>query len=288
MFAVLGIAPARGRGFAAADTQPGAAPVIILGHRLARARFGVRDAVGQSLVVDGRQTAVIGELPEGFQFPDGESEFWQPLVIDRATTSRGSNYLSVVGRLDTGVAIGTVEQGMNQVAVDLEKAHPGTNSGLRVSVAPATEHLTRSARRIVSVLGLTAIAIFLLACTNIASLMVVRIAGRQEELAVRTALGASRARLSRQLLVEHLLLATLAAVAAVGVSAALLRLLLLTRLVPAYQVERAALDAPALWFLGGLMTATAVSLGWIVSRRATRAATMAAGSRTRRRWSASR
>ncbi len=106
-------------------------------------------------------------------------------------------------------------------------------------MVPAAIQLTQSARRIVSVLGLAAIAIFLLACTNIASLMVVRTAGRQAELSVRTALGASASRLSRQLLVEHLVLAGVAAIAAVGVSWGLLRILTLTALVPAHQLERA-------------------------------------------------
>ena len=131
---------------------------------------------------------------------------------------------------------------MNQVAADLERLHPSTNTGSRVDVVPAARQLTRAARRIVSVLGLAALAIFLLACTNIASLMVVRTAGRQAELAVRAALGASRARLSRQLLTEHLLLAGVAAIAATGVAWGLLRLLALTRLVPRHQLERAQLD----------------------------------------------
>ena len=131
-----------------------------------------------------------------------------------------------------------------------------------------------------SVLGLAAIAIFLLACTNIASLMVVRTAGRQAELSVRTALGASASRLSRQLLVEHLVLAGVAAIAAVGVSWGLLRILTLTSLVPAHQLERARLDLPALAFLFSLMAVTAVSLGWVVSRRATRAASVSSGQRS--------
>ena len=145
---------------------------------------------------------------------------------------------------------------------------------------PATTQLTRSARRIVSVLGLAAIAIFLLACTNIASLMVVRTAGRQAELSVRTALGASTSRLSRQLLVEHLVLAGVAAIAAAGVSWSLLRILTLTSLVPPHQIERATLDVPALAFLFGLMAITAASLGWIVSRRATRMASVTVGQRS--------
>jgi putative ABC transport system permease protein len=130
------------------------------------------------------------------------------------------------------------------------------------------------------VLGLAAVAILLLACTNVASLLVVRTAGRQTELSVRTALGASASRLSRQLLIEHLLLAAIAAVAALAIAAGLLELIGVSRLVPPYQIARARLDAAALSFLLLLMTVIAVALGWIVSRRATRAAALTAGQRT--------
>ena len=271
MFDVLGIAPARGRRFTEDDTQPGAPPTIILGHDYARTRFPGVDPVGQTLIVDERPATVIGVLPEGFRFPTDVADFWQPLVINRARSNRGQTYLRVMGRLADDATIAQVEQQMNAVAIDLEKQYPESNSGSRVEIVPAAEQLTRGARRIVRVLGFAAIAIFLLACTNIASLLVVRTAGRQTEMAMRTALGASASRLSRQLLVEHLVLAFVAAVAAIGVAAGLLRLLALTRLVPVHQIARASIGMTALVFLGVLMTLTAVALGWFVSRRVARA-----------------
>jgi predicted permease len=279
MFDVLGLAPARGRGFTEDDTQPGAPPTIILGHHFARSRFSEADPVGQTLIVDERPTTVIGVLPEGFRFPTDVADFWQPLVVDRARSNRGQTYLRVMGRLAAYATIAQVEQQMNAVAIELEQQFPESNSGSRVEIVPAAEQLTRGARRIVRVLGFAAIAIFLLACTNIASLLVVRTAARHTELAMRTALGASAARLSRQLLIEHLVLAAGAGLAAIGVAAALLRLLALTRLVPAHQIERASVGASDMLFLGGLMTLTAVALGWFVSRRAATAA-LGTGMRT--------
>ena len=280
MFDVLGIAPARGRRFTEEDMQPGAPPTIILGHDYAQTRFSSSDPLGQTLIVDGRPTAVIGVLPEGFRYPADDADFWQPLVIDRSDSNRAQTYLRVLGRLADGATASQVAQQMNAVAIDLEKDFPEANSGSRVELVPATEQLTRGARRIVRVLGFAAIAIFLLACTNIASLLVVRTSGRETELSVRTALGASAARLSRQLLIEHLVLASAAGVVAVGVAAGLLRLLELTRLVPAHQIQRADLGPAAILFLAGLMTLTAVTLGWLVSRRATRAAAIGSGQRT--------
>ena len=280
MFDVLGVEPAQGRRFSAADMQPGAAPVLILGHEFAATHFPGRSPVGQTILVDGRSTAIVGVLPRGFRFPAADPDFWQPLTIDRATSNRAQSYLRVMGRLADGATIEQVGPQINAVAMDLERQFPEANSGLRVELMPAAAFLTRNAKRVVSILGLAATAIFLLACTNIASLLLVRTAGRQSELSVRTALGASMSRLSRQLLIEHLVLAAAAAIAAIGIAAGLLRLLSLTRLVPPHQLDRAALDVTAMLFLSGLMATTAVTLGWIASRRATRSAAMTTGLRT--------
>jgi putative ABC transport system permease protein len=280
MFDVLGVDPARGRKFEAADVLPGAAPTIILGHELAALRFPNREPVGQSLVVDGRPTTVIGVLPQGFHFPTGEGHFWQPLIVDRATSNRAQTYLRVMGRLAEGVTIVEVEQQMNAVAVDLAKRYPDSNAGYRIEITPAAAQLTRDARRIVTVLGLAAIAILLLACTNVASLLVVRTAGRQNELSVRTALGASASRLSRQLFLEHLVLASASALLAVLVAGGLLQLLGVSGLVPDAQIARATIDNATVLFLLGLTIFIAVTLGWVVSRRATKAAAITASQRS--------
>lgn len=280
MFDVLGVYPARGRKFEAADMRPGAAPTIILGHEFAALRFPNREAVGQSLVVDGQPTTVIGVLPRGFEFPAGDGHFWQPLIIDRAASNRAQTYLRVMGRLADGVTITELEQQMNAVAADLARLYPDSNAGYRIEVTPAAEQLTRNARRIVTVLGFAAIAILLLACTNVASLLVVRTAGRQDDLSVRTALGASASRLSRQLLIEHLVLASAAALLAVLVAGGLLQLLSVSRLVPDSQIGRATMDNATMVFLLGLTVFIAVTLGWIVSRRATKAAAITTSQRS--------
>ena len=274
MFDVLGVYPVRGRKFEAGDMRPGAEPTIILGHAFAGRRFPNSEAVGETLIVDGRRTRVIGVLPEGFDFPAGDSNFWQPMVVDRTTSNRAQTYLHTMGRLADGVTIAQVEQQMNAVAADLERRYPDSNAGYRIEVQPASAFLTRNVRRIVTVLGLAAIAILLLACTNVASLLVVRTAGRQDELAVRTALGASAARLSRQLLIEHLVLASAAALIAIIVANGLLNLLALSRLVTETQIARATIDGTTILFLAGLTVTIAVALGWIVSRRAARAAVL--------------
>ena len=280
MFDVLGVYPVRGRKFEAADVQPGAAPTIILGHEFAALRFPNQDAVGQSLVVDGRPTTVIGVLPKGFEFPAGEGHFWQPLIVDRTTSNRAQTYLRVMGRLADGVTIAEVDPQMNAVAADLATAYPESNAGYRIEIAPAASQLTQNARRVVTVLGLAAIAVLLLACTNVASLLVVRTAGRRDELSVRTALGASASRLSRLLLIEHLVLALASALLAVVVAAGLLQLLGVSKLVPGAQIARATIDNAAMLFLLGLTTFIAVVLGWIVSRHATHAAAITANQRS--------
>jgi putative ABC transport system permease protein len=270
IFRTLGVSPARGRVFEGRDHEVGAEPVVIVADGFARQRFGGQDPIGQTVRVDGRDTTIIGVLPAGLRFPSTQTNFWQPLIINRATSSRGGNYLSVIGRLAPGTSASDALQRMKQVAADLAKEYPTVNSA-SVEFVPASDQLTRSARRVVNILGLAAISILILACTNIASLLVVRTAGRQAELSVRTALGASGSRLRRQLFAEHVLLSVAAAAAGMAVAAGLLRVLELTRLIPASQIDRATLGVPSLAFLIGLMTVTATAIGWAVSRRATRA-----------------
>jgi len=270
---------AQGRRFVAAEMAPGAPPTIILGHDFARARFPNGDALGKSLLVDGRSTLIIGILPEGLHFPEGEDNYWQPLVIDPARSTRSQTYLRTMGRMADGATVELVNQQMNQVAADLEKQYPDSNAGYRVAVTPAAAQLTRGARRIITVLGLTAMAIFLLACTNIASLVVVRAAARQSEFSIRAALGASAARLSRQLMIEHLVLAAVAAATSIGVVIGLRRLLALGRLIPIEQLDRARIGMAPILFLIALTSVTGLVLGWVVSRRASKPA-LATGLRT--------
>jgi len=279
MFDVLGVSVARGRPFAGADMQPGAAPTIILGHDYAQSRYPDGNAVGQSLIVDGRSTEIIGVLPEDLHFPEGNDSFWQPLVINPATSNRAQSYLRTMGRLADGATPELVQQQMNRVAEELTKQYPLSNAGYGVTVKPAAQQLTRGARRIITVLGFAALAIFVLACTNIASLVVVRTAGRQAEFSVRTALGASAARLSRQLLIENFVLAALAALASIGVLLGLRRLLVLGRLMPAVAIERAGAGAAPFLFLIALTIVTSMLLGWVVSRRAANTA-LSSGLRT--------
>ncbi len=278
MFQALGVNVVRGRQLDAADHEVAAEPVIILADAFARQRFGERDPIGQRLRVDGRDTTVIGVLPVRLRFPSPRTNFWLPLRIDRATSSRGSSYLSMIGRLAPGTRDADALSAVNQVAADLEREYPRL-SGYRVEFVPAGDQLTRDARRVVRVLGLAALAILLLAATNIASLLVVRSAGRQAELAVRTALGASGSRLTRQLLAEHLLLSLVAAASGIAVAAGLIRVLALTALIPAGQLRQATLGWPSLAFLIGLAVLTSAGIGWAVSRRAARAS-LAAATRT--------
>ena len=120
MLPILRVEPVLGRRFTADDMQPGAAPTIVLGDDFARTRYPNGDAVGQTIIVDGRATAIIGVLPEGFRFPASDPDFWQPLTIDRATSNRSQSYLRVMGRLAPGTTPDAAVEQMNAVALDLE------------------------------------------------------------------------------------------------------------------------------------------------------------------------
>jgi putative ABC transport system permease protein len=214
LFDVLGILPLLGRSFLPDDDVPDARPTVILSYGLWQRRFGAdRQLLGGTVTLDGESHVVIGVMPVGFRFP-GAAEFWVPLRMG-PNLHRRSGYLTAIGRLTPGVTVERAQLEMTGIARQLEQAYPETNAERGVVVRSLENDLVRGRRTPVLVFYSAACLVLLLACANVANLMLARVIARRGEMAMRSALGAGRLRLIRQLLTESALLAAVSGAAGI-------------------------------------------------------------------------
>lgn len=228
-FRTLGVHPVLGRDFYSGEDQPGAPATTILPYSTWQHRFGGRKGViGQVVSLDGNPTTIVGVLPQDFQFaPRGSAEFW---TTTRQLTSceqrRSCHNLFAIGRLKDGVTLATAQTEMAAIAKQLEIQYPGSNRDQGAKLAPLSELIVGDIRPILLVLLAGALLLLIIACVNVASLLLVRSESRRREFAVRGALGASRARLIRQFLTEGLVLVSIGALTGLAAGYAAMHLLL--------------------------------------------------------------
>jgi putative ABC transport system permease protein len=285
MFNVLGLTPIAGRALRAEDERVGAARVAVLGEALWRRRFGGdRAIVGQVITVNGERHEVVGVVPAAFRdigrsivMSTGAPQLFVPFTIDPARENRGNHVLRVVGRLRAGVSIDQARDEMRRIGAALEREFPATNKGWGVHIERVSDTMFDERVR-PSLLALLAavVLVLLIACANVASVLLARNLSRQRELALRSALGARRSRLIRQLMTEGACFAVVSGCAGLLLAALAVRALKVTLPPTLPRIDDIAVDAPVL--AAGLLASIGSGLvvGLLPAWRASRAALMPA------------
>jgi putative ABC transport system permease protein len=272
VFSLLGTHAARGRTLAPDDARADASPAAVIAHELWSTQFGGDSSViGREITLDGRRHTVVGIMPLGFFVPGTPALLWTPLDLSRANDDHGDRYLRVLARLKPGVTIERAQTELDLIAGRLTREFPADNTGWSVSMMSVPELVVgKQFRRAIVVLLYVVGFVLLIACANAANLQLARAASRQREIAVRSALGASRRRLTVQLLTESMALALVAG--ALGIAIAYGGLALLraygTTMVP--RLNEVQMDLPMLTFTAVVALASGVLFGLAPSLRLAR------------------
>ncbi len=273
-FGMLGVAPLLGRTFSPPKSQPGDNSVV-LSYGFWQRRFGANKGVlGRTLRLDNQSATVIGVMPPGFQFPDKTTELWMLLTADSRwplfQQFRIADAFCALGRLKPGVSVEQATAEMRIISGRLASQYPATDAGLGVRVVPLFDQIAGSqVRRALWILGGAVLCVLLIACSNIASLLVARGAGRRKELAIRAALGAGRARLLWQLAAENILLSLAGGLGGLLLAYAGLHTLL--ALVPADlpRADEVTINGTVLAFTFGLCVLTGMVFGLLPASQIT-------------------
>jgi predicted permease len=263
----LGVRPAAGRWFLASEHVRGGRPVVVISHGLWQRRLGGDPAVaGKTISLDGTPFTIVGVLPADFRpqlLPrPAELAVWTPKVImDHEKQTRGSAWWNVVGRLRPGVSRDEAQAEMTSIAAALGREYPATNGQVGVEVVSLREHLMGDVKLPLLVMFGAVVLVLVIGCANVANLLLARGMQREREFAIRSALGAGRGRLVRQLVVESLLLSTIAAVVGVGFAYWLIGAIVALAPAGVLRLRDAVIDGRILAFAACLTSVSALAFG---------------------------
>jgi putative ABC transport system permease protein len=272
LFDILGVRPIRGRVYIEAEDRPGANRVVVLSHGLWQRRFGGRDdAIGKRIQLSGVSTEIIGVMPDGFAFPTRETEFWIPTApSDGNRQNRGSLWLQVIGRVKTGVTVAQAQADLERVNAGILERFP-QQKGYGIYVRNYRDQIVGDVRPAILVLVGAVGFVLLIACTNVANLLLSRSATRERELALRAAIGAGRGRLVRQLLTESVLLGAIGGAAGLGLAWIGLHAILGSAPPDLPRLDAIALDGRVLAFTVVLSLVTGLLFGLVPALQLARA-----------------
>ncbi len=228
-FSILGIPAYLGRTFVSEEGKPGHSNRVVLSYSFWRTRFGgSRSAIGRTIMVDGSPNTIVGVMPPDFAFPNIQADIWTPLPIVRSKEWEGGRYLGVIARLRPGISLQKAQEDMRRIAAQIARERPDYDKGWTSEVVPFLEDATRTVRLPLLVLLIAVGFVLLVACANLANLLLMRGTRRLPEIAARAALGAGKLRLVQQLVSETLVLSLIGWVAGVLVAYAALKGVLAT------------------------------------------------------------
>lgn len=268
-FDVLGVQPALGRPFTK-EEDAARANVVVLSYTLWQRRFGGDPTViGRAVLMDDEATTVVGVMPREFFFPDKQTEYWEPASFTPEQWAKRTNHnLEVVARMKPGVTLTQAQRNMDVIARRLQQQYPDSNAKIGAVVVPLHEEYAGDTATGLWVLQIAAVLVLLIACSNLANLLLARAAGRRREIAVRIALGASRGQIAAQLATESLLLSLVGGV--LGLLVGRICWSIFENLVPSQMAGSGfALNAPILLFTALVSVAAGLLFGLAPAMRAT-------------------
>ncbi len=261
-FSVLGSTPLMGRTFVSGEDQAGHNHVAVLSYGLWQRRFGgTRDVLGKDIELGGEKYQIVGVMPEDFRI-GLRADLWIPIDMDpKKLQGRGEHSYPAIGRLKSGVTVQQAKANLNAVAKRLEEQYPDSNRKVGADVVEMREQLTGNVRPALLVLLGAVALVLLIACVNVANLLLARASSRQREIALRSALGAGRSRIIRQLLTESVLLSFLAAIPGILIAYWGVALLKALPSVPGRAFEQVSVDGVVLCFALGIAVFTGIVFG---------------------------
>ena len=272
IFELLGVAPAMGRSFRAEEDLPGRNNVVVISHGMWQRRFGADPSIlGRSISLSGTPVTIVGVMPPDFDFPSRQTEYWRPIAFNPSNATRGGHFIAVIARLKPGVSVQQAGAEMKTIAERLAVQYPQNSADESAETVLMHDLIVGPIRPMLLTLLAAVGVVVLIACANVANLLLVRASVREKEIAIRTAIGAGRARIMMQMLGESLVLALAGGLLGVGLAYAAISPLQTLSAGSIPRVTDVTIDRTVLAFAFGVSTLTGLLFGLAPAWQASRA-----------------